>query len=314
MKNIEIKNYWSSLFLALFVWSMGHFGFAQQNAQYTQYMYNTSVFNPAYTGSRGYLNATLGHRSQWVGIDGAPETQFLTLDYFNDIKNLGLGLNIVNDQLGPAKESSIAANFSYRIRLSRSSSLAFGINASANFLDVDFSKLNPEYQLQLDASALEGVNNLFSPNVGAGIFVFSDRSYFGVSVPALLEVRHYKENGRVASAAKEKPHFYGIAGTVLDWGTTKFKPTLLVKAAQGAPLAVDLSANFLFNETFSLGAAYRWDAAISGLAGFQITNNFLIGYAYDHSFHELRGSGSHEVFIRFDFLRNQSGIRKSRFF
>jgi len=314
MKSIEIKGFWSSLFVALIVWSMGHVTNAQQNAQYTQYMYNPSVINPAYTGSRGHLSAVLGHRSQWVGINGAPETQFITLDHFIERSNLGLGLNVVKDQLGPAKESSIAANFSYRIRLSRKTSMAFGINASANFLDVDFSKLNPEHQLQLDASALEGVNNLFSPNVGVGLFVFSDRSYFGVSIPALLEVRHYKENGRVASAAKEKPHFYGMAGTVMDWGATKFKPTLLVKAAQGAPLAVDLSANFLFNETFSLGAAYRWDAAISGLAGFQIARNVLIGYAYDHSLHGLRGNGSHEIFIRWDFLRNFSGIRKSRFF
>lgn len=294
--------------------TLGYWANAQQNSQYTQYMYNTSVINPAYTGSRGYLSATLGHRSQWVGLKGAPETQSLTFDYYRESSKLGLGLNVVNDQLGPSKETGLAVNVSYRIRVSDNASLAFGINGSANFLDVDLTKLNPEHRLELDPSALENIDNLFSPNIGAGVYLFTDKTYFGLSVPALLEVKHYKENGRVASAAKEKPHFYGIAGTVMKWGQTKFKPTLLVKAAQGAPLSVDLSANFLFNESFILGAAYRWDGAISGLAGFQITPNILIGYAYDHGLHDFRKNGSHEVMLRFDLSGSFSGIRNSRFF
>ena len=270
------------------------FANAQQDAQYTQYMYNTISVNPAYAGTRGALNVVGLYRSQWVGLDGAPETKTLSI-HSPFGKKVGLGLSIVNDEIGPSSETYIDIDFSYTLNVGVTSKLALGIKAGANLLSVDYNKLAGDD----DVIFQDNIDNRFMPNVGIGAYLYDDNYYLGLSSPDLLETEHYDDDEVAESyLAKERLHAYLMGGYVFDLDyNLKFKPAFLVKAVDGAPLQVDISANFLFNEKFTIGAAYRWSAAVSGLAGFQISDQLMIGYAYDQETTELRryNSGSHEM-------------------
>lgn len=292
-------------------WSLSVFG--QQEPQYTQYMYNTVTVNPGYAGTRGVTSLFGLHRSQWVGLDGAPRTTQFSIHSPVSYKGHGLGLSVINDEIGPSRDTYINASFSYLLQLSDRTRLNLGLMAGGSFLEVDYNKLNLENNQDPD---LSGKLNKFSPNVGVGAYLHSDTWYVGLSVPALLETRFYDDVEQ--SVAREKMHFYLIGGYVFDLGpSVKFKPATLVKAVNGAPLSVDLSANFLFNENITLGAAYRWDAAVSALAGFNITKSLFVGYSYDW---DTRGmgnynSGSHEIFLRFEFISSsRNRLHSPRFF
>jgi len=288
--------------------------FGQQDAQYTQYMYNTVSVNPAYAGSRGHISIAALHRSQWVGLDGAPKTQTFNIHSPIGYRGVGLGLSIVNDKIGPTAETNFDIDFSYTLYTSTEGRLSFGIKASANLLDVRFSELN---QYTTDPTLQQDIQNRLSPNIGAGIYYHTEHFYAGLSVPRFLETSHFDESS--LSTAREQMNYYFITGYVWDLNPfLKFKPTLLTKIVQGAPLQVDLSANFMLSEKFILGAAYRWDAALSGMAGFQLSNKFLIGIAYDKETTELGSArfndGSFEVILRYDFISTKGKVKSPRFF
>jgi type IX secretion system PorP/SprF family membrane protein len=290
---------------------------AQQDAQYTQYMYNTIVVNPAYAGSRQTMSVFALHRTQWVGLDGAPVTNSISINTpFNDSK-VGLGLSFVNDQIGPSVENNIAVDFSYTIPLSYKYKMSFGLKGSANLLDVDFTKLdyypgNPIFENNID--------NKFSPNIGVGFYLHSDNSYIGLSAPNLLETKHFDGSATASSAshvATEKINYYLIAGYVFDLNPNlKLKPSLITKYVEGAPLQVDVSANFMMNEKFVAGVAYRWSAAMSAMVGFQASQSWFIGYSYDFDTTQLAqyNSGSHEIFLRFELFNTYDKITSPRFF
>jgi len=287
-------------------------GFAQQDAQYTQYMYNTININPAYAGSRGAMSIFGLYRTQWVGLDGAPETSSFSLNTPINNSNLGLGVSLVNDKIGPTNENTFSADLSYTIPTSETFKLSFGIKGTANLFNLDINKLNPEYQ---GDPQFQDLNNKFSPNIGAGVYWHSDKAYIGLSVPNFIETNRYSDNDY--AIFKDRINYYLIAGYVFDLDAyIKFKPAVLTKMVEGAPLQVDLSANFLFNEKFSVGVAYRWSAALSAMAGFQVSDGLFIGYAYDRETTRLNNynSGSHEIFLRFEFLNNYSRITSPRFF
>ncbi|MGS2737709.1 PorP/SprF family type IX secretion system membrane protein [Sinomicrobium sp. M5D2P17] len=287
--------------------------YGQQESQYTQYMYNTMSVNPAYAGTRGVMSIFGLYRSQWVGLDGAPKTAQLSVHSPISRQGHGLGLSVINDEIGPSRDTYVNASFSYKLQLDPFTWLNLGIMAGGSFLEVNYDKLNVH---DPDDPSLSGRLSRFSPNIGAGAYLHSDHWYVGLSVPALLETRFYDDIQQ--SMAKEKMHFYLIGGYVFDLDHNwKFKPAALIKAVSGAPLAVDVSANVLYNESFTVGAAYRWDAGLSGLAGFQVNDNLMIGYAYDFDTSRLGNynSGTHEVFIRFEFVSSgRSRMRSPRFF
>lgn len=287
--------------------------YSQQDSQFTQYMYNTVNINPAYAGSRGVLSIFGLHRNQWVGLDGAPVTNTLSLNSPINGSKVGLGLSFINDRIGPSDENSISADISYSINTSERYKLSFGLKATANLLNVDFTKLNRFSTV--DALGYTNIDSRFSPNIGAGIYYHSDKSYIGLSVPNFLETQHF--DGESESVASEKMHYYLIGGHVFDISEgIKFKPAVLSKLIQGAPLQVDLSANFLFNDKFTIGAAYRWDAAFSGMLGFQVSDSWMIGYAYDMEVTKLTNfnSGSHEIFLRYELFKNYDKVISPRFF
>ena len=296
----------------------GFGAFAQQDAQYTQYMYNTININPAYAGSRGCLSIFGLHRTQWVGLDGAPVTNTVSVNTPIDGTNIGLGLSFINDRIGPSDENNVAGDFSYTIPTSENYKLSFGAKVSLNFLNVDFNKVNP-YD-KSDSRLVNNVDNKFSPNIGAGLYLHSDNTYVGVSVPNILETRHFDRSSLTSStnfSAKERMNLYVIAGHVFDLNEDiKFKPAALAKVVTGAPLQVDVTANFMFNEKFVVGLAYRWSAALSALVGFQATDSWYIGYGYDLETTKLAGynSGSHEIFLRYELFNKYDKIVSPRFF
>lgn len=286
---------------------------AQQDSQYTNYMYNTINVNPAYAGSRGVMSIFGLHRTQWVGLEGAPVTNTFSLNTPINNSNLGLGLSFVNDRIGPSDENAISADISYTIQTSEIYKLSFGIKGTANLLNVDYTKLD-RYDLT-DPQFQNNIDNRFSPNIGAGIYFHSDKLYAGLSVPNFLETEHFDDN--VSATAKERMHYYLIGGYVFDLSPTiKFKPAFLSKMVSGSPLQLDLTANFMFNEKFVIGAAWRWDAALSGLVGFQVSEGWFIGYGYDAETTKLANynSGSHEIFLRYEFKGKSEKVVSPRFF
>ncbi|MBJ2122883.1 type IX secretion system membrane protein PorP/SprF [Flavobacterium sp. IB48] len=287
---------------------------AQQDAQYTQYMYNTIEVNPAYAGSRGALSIFGLYRTQWVGLDGAPETSTFSVNTPLKNSDLGLGVSLVNDKIGPTVENTLSADLSYTIPTSDTWNLSFGIKGTANLFNIDINKLSYEDQ---DDPQFQNLKNKFSPNVGAGLYFHSDRAYVGLSVPNFIETNRYDSDD--VAIFKEKINYYLIAGYVFNLDRLeyiKFKPALMTKMVEGAPLQVDVSGNFMFNDKFVLGLAYRWSASVSAMAGFQVSKGMYIGYGYDHETTQLRkyNSGSHEIFLRFEFFNNYNKMISPRFF
>ena len=291
----------------------------QQDAQYTQYMYNTMSINPAYTGTRQAMSIVALYRSQWVGLDGAPETQ--TFNIHSPVgERVGLGLSLVHDDIGPTSELYIDIDYSYRLKLDEKRRLSFGLKAGGHFLNVNFAKLN---QYVPELMTVDNIENRFSPNFGLGAYYYSPRSYLGISVPNLLETKHfYNESQSEISnnyIAKENVTYYLIGGYIFELSPLwKFKPTTLVKVVSGSPIQWDISGNLMFNDQFILGAAFRWSAAFSGMFGVQLSDNMLIGLAYDREITELGNTsfnnGSVEFIFRYDFIDKVSKVIAPRFF
>ena len=288
---------------------------AQQDAQYTQYMYNTLSVNPGYAGSRGHLSLTGLYRNQWLGLDGAPKTVTFNAHTPIGYRGAGLGLSIVNDAIGPTDETAIDLDFSYTLKLAKERKLSFGLKGSVHLLNVRFSELNQEVP---DGLLEDNIDNKLSPNIGAGVYYHTNRFYLGLSVPRFLETNHFDSSS--LSTAAERMHFYLITGYVFDLNhTLKMKPAILTKAVSGAPLQVDGSLNFLFNDRFVLGGAYRWDAAWSAMTGFYFNQGTFLGLAYDKETTDLGNAafndGSFEIIFRFDLISNRkTGIKSPRFF
>ena len=278
---------------------------AQQDAMYTHYMYNTLSVNPAYAGSRGALSITGLHRSQWIGFEGSPITQTLTVHTPVLTKNIGLGMSLINDKIGPTNTTSLYFDFSYRINLKDKSHLAFGLKGGMNLRSQGITNLDAVDSN--DPDLISDTRSQFLPNFGFGMYYFTDKFYVGVSIPKLLE-NNFVTNSTVGTInlGSEERHYYLIAGTVFDINEgIKFKPTSFVKITNGAPVEGDITASFIFNDKFCLGAMFRTGDAVGLLAGINISEQFSIGYSFDWSYTNSTAQynfGSHEVMLRYDFV------------
>jgi type IX secretion system PorP/SprF family membrane protein len=288
------------------------FGFSQQESQFSQYMYNTTLINPAYAGSRDMLSIFGQYRTQWIGLNGAPETTAFSVHSPINFSNVGLGFSVINENIGPTNDATFSADFSYTIPTSERFKLAFGLKASVSLFSLDTGLLNI---LEPEDPTLQNIAAKGEPNLGMGIYWYSDEAYFGISLPIFFERTRYNDND--FAVYEEKLTYYLMGGYVFDlqkdW---QFKPAFLVKNTYGAPLQLDISANFQGFEKITLGAAWRNSGAFSALAGFQISQSLFLGYAYDAETTELArfNSGSHEFFIRFEITPTLKKIVSPRFF
>lgn len=276
--------------------------YAQNESQYTQYRFNTMKFNPAFTGNRRKITSIfLRYRNQWVGMTGAPRTLDAALQFsLGNKRPIGLGLEFVNDKIGPANANEVVADFSYTIPLEKGYKFAFGVKGGVKLLNVDPDKLNPYDYNGLNLSR----SNHTEPIVGTGLYIYNETWYFGVSSPNLIKTKHYDDYE--VSKANRDIIIYITGGYEIKVNQNiTLAPLFLVKGAFGAPVAVDLSVNTTFYNKLILGLDYRWDAAISVMGAFQIRNDLMIGYAYDYTMSEIRryNKGSHEIFLRFDLFQ-----------
>ncbi len=304
MKNLNIYHKIAAIIGLTFLMSVQ--SFAQQDPQFTQYMYNMSVINPAYaTADEAILNLGGLYRTQWVGLEGAPKTgTFFAHTPINE--KIEVGISFVNDNIGDiVQENNIYADFAYVLPVGIESKLSLGLKAGFTLFDVNFDGFNLQsgnVSNGLDVAFNENVNKTF-PNLGIGAFFFTDKYYIGLSAPNMLSSKHLETENGVKATGIENVHYFLTGGYVFDINRDlKFKPAFMAKSVKGAPLALDITANVLINEKFEAGLGYRLDDAISGLVGFRISPELKIGYAYDFTTNNLGSynSGSHEIFILFD--------------
>jgi len=287
---------------------------AQQDPQYTQYMYNMNIINPAYTGSTEGLAVGALYRSQWVGLDGGPET--FTFNIHSPVgKRVGLGLSIIADQIGPVKETNAYVDFSYTIPVGTVTKLAFGVKGGFTFHDIGIGESQITLIDQGDPFFASAINET-TPNIGAGVYFYKPSKYYiSVSIPNILNGVHLDANG--TKIGSESEHFFAAAGYVFDLSENfKLKPHALVKYAFDAPVSYDINANvFMFN-VVEVGVGYRLEDSFSGMVNFQVANNLRIGYAYDaiQSDLDIVTSSSHEIFINFDLNFSTKVSRSPRYF
>lgn len=306
-----------SSFLLLLLSLVSILGYSQQDPQYTQYMYNMNIVNPAYAGSRGTLSINLLGRWQWTGIDGAPKT-YTGAVHAPIAKNLGAGFSVILDELGPVKEQNVYADLSYTITTSEEGRLAFGLKGGVTFFDVGLlSETNlPQTVPGIDALFSDDLNERF-PNFGAGVYYYTDKFYVGLSAPNLLETKHLEKGNGTFTKASEKMHYFGTLGYVFRLNQNlKFKPSVMVKAVQGSPLSIDGNANFLFNERLELGVGYRFGDSVTGLINFGVTRDLRIGFGYDYTTTNLgqHNDGTYEVFVLWDIDFSKKNLKSPRFF
>lgn len=293
------------------VWSAS----AQQDPMFTQYMHNPVSINPAYAGSRGTLNFVAMDRLQWVGIEGAPKTLTLSMNSPLNGYNVGIGLSIIHDEIGPTKQTGIYADYSYHLKMSSAVRLSFGIKGGVNYYDVDPTSLrgaqNDSYV------SLYGVRKLLLPNFGVGSYLYSDRFYLGFSVPKVLQNSLTDDKNTTLTADKEQRHFFLTGGIVLDISDNiKFKPSATLRLVSGAPASAELSGAVLLQDRLWLGGMYRFGDSVGGLIKFDISKQLSIGYSYDLTQSGLRpyNLGTHEIYVSYDIAFKNSKILSPRYF
>ncbi|WP_053991120.1 type IX secretion system membrane protein PorP/SprF [Mangrovimonas sp. TPBH4] len=303
--------------ISILMFLLGLTAQSQQDPQYTQYMFNMSVINPAYaTDDPNTINLGGFYRAQWVGSEGGPTTG--TFFAHTPIANrLEGGISVVHDQIGDVvKETNAYIDVAYVIPVSEYTKLSFGIKAGATFFSTNFNGFVYSDPLP-DPAFASNLSEIF-PNIGAGAFYFGEKFYVGLSVPNILKSEHLKNDSGIVTSGAEEIHFFLTGGYVFQLNDNlKLKPAFMTKAVSGAPMSLDLTTNVLINELVEFGVGYRFDDSVSGLINFRITKSLRFGYAYDYTLSNLGrfNSGSHEVMLLFDISKFGVGYDKSpRFF
>ncbi len=287
---------------------------AQQDPHYTQYMYNMNVMNPAYAGSKENLSFGLLNRRQWVGIQDAPTTYSLS-GSMPVGKNVGVGLSIINDKIGPVEETNVYADISYTLNIGEESHLAFGIKGGITLHQIDFETIYPTLPNPNDGVFARSNPSSSKMNIGSGLFYYTDKYYIALSIPNILRSKYLDWSGK--EYGTEVAHYFLTGGYVFDINPSlKFKPFAMIKSSLTITPSVDLNANFLFNEKFELGASYRIQDSFGLMANYAVTPDIRIGFAYDHIISDLKvtTSASHEVILLFDLNFPKRVSRSSRYF
>ncbi|MDI1316782.1 type IX secretion system membrane protein PorP/SprF [Flavobacterium sp.] len=288
---------------------------AQQDPHYTQYMYNMSVMNPAYAGSKESLSGGLLYRKQWIEIEDAPTTG--TFFIHSPVgRNVGLGLSVISDKIGPVEETNVYGDFSYTLNLGGEHKLAFGLKGGLTMHKIDFNYIftTLPQQSPLDPFSAGNPNSTFL-NIGSGMFYYTNKYYVALSVPNMLKSKYLDFSGR--QYGTEVIHYFLTGGYVFDLNPNlKFKPSTMIKSSVGAPTSIDVSANFMFYDKLELGATYRREDSFGAMVNFAITPGLRVGYAYDHVISDLKTvtPASHEVILLFDINFPKKVSRSPRYF
>ena len=287
---------------------------AQQDPHYTQYMYNMNVINPAYAGSKENLSIGMLYRKQWVEIEDAPTTATFS-GHAPVGKNVGLGLSVISDKIGPVEENNIYGDFSYTLQLGGEHKLAFGLKAGLTLHQVGlFTDINHTLPDQNDPAFAENTSNSYF-NLGSGLFYYTNKYYLALSVPNMMKSKHLDFNGR--EFGSEVSNYFITGGYVFDVSENiKFKPFFMMKSAFNAPTSLDLSTNFLFNQKFEAGITYRLEDSFGAMINYAISPNVKLGYAYDHIVSDLNVTtpSSHEIVLLFDLNFPRKVSSSPRFF
>lgn len=291
---------------------LGLSGWAQQEAQITQYMDNMLYYNPAYAGSREALSISGLHRQQWAGISGAPVTQ--TLSFHSPLKNesLGLGFSLLNDRVGPLNQTWLNVDFSYTIRFkNHNGKLSFGAKGGVNLVNADLAGLFT-HDIN-DPNLQQNYQNEIAPTIGAGIYYHSEQWFAGVGVPRILEQRPAAGD----LIFDDRRHYYVMVGGYFNVNRMlKIRPSAMYKMTSGAPFALDGSLAFIFYDKLWLGGNYRLLESAGGFAQYQFSPQLKIGYAFDIATTSLmrHNFGTHEILLTYDFLFNKKSIATPRYF
>ena len=288
---------------------------AQQDPHYSQYMYNMSVINPAYAGSKESLSGGLLYRAQWVGVEGTPRTS--TFFIHKPVgRNVGMGFSAISDKIGPVEENNIYGDFSYTLNLGGEHRLAFGLKAGATIHKIDFATIYPTLPNPSTSDPFYATNpNSTFLNIGSGLFYYTNKYYVAFSVPNMLKSKYLDYDGR--QYGTEVIHYFLTGGYVFDLNpNVKFKPFTMIKSSLNAPTSVDVSTNFMLYDKLELGATYRLQDSFGAMVNFAVTPSLRIGYAYDHIISDLNvvTPASHEVMLLFDLNFPKKVSRSPRYF
>lgn len=288
---------------------------AQQEGMFSQYMYNPSAVNPGYTGSADYSMLYFQYRDHWSGASlGAPRSF-----YFNyqrpGLNKLSFGAHLMQESVGTLEQMAVGIDISYKLRLSEKGTLSLGLRPMFDHLDVDFSGLNV-FNPQ-DPWFNVNINRRLTPNLGVGMFYYTDKTYIGLSSSGLLQSKHFADDNPTNYLATYRSHYYLMAGTVLRLSDdVLLRPSFLLRYVDGVPLHADLSMTARIVDRFEAGVSYRVSGDISGLISFRVKPNVLFGYSYDTQLGDISDyvGASNEFFIRYEFLSLKKSIIKPRFF
>jgi len=287
-------------------------GKAQQDPMYSHYMFNTLAVNPGYAGSRDAMTVTAIARQQWLSIEGAPTTQTLTL-HTPVATNLGLGVSIINDKAGALGQTLAFVDLAYHLPVGDKAKLSLGIKGGVNIIQAGLADLDLGDNIA-DPAFNQNIESGILPNVGAGLYYYRERFYAGVSVPKFLENDYNSE----VSTSTENRHLFFITGAVFKLNESlKLKPTAFVKAVEGAPVQFDVTASLMMRDKFSVGAMYRSFGDVGMLLGYQFTDQFRAGYAFDYPLTSINNyhGWSHEIMLSYDFVfKGKEKIRSPRYF
>lgn len=294
---------------------MGNCLMAQQEIQNSFYMFNSSVLNPAYAGSRDALSMVVDYRNQWTGWTGAPQTANFIAHTPLVRESIGVGLNVVSDKIGPTDKNSIFADFAYRIKLnSKNDRLCFGLRSGVDLIRNNFSNL--KINDATDPLSSNNVNfNTNAFNVGAGIYYYGKRHFLGITAPKIIPTQ--LSTDALFAASKQVLHYYFIGGYVWKLNSLwDLKPGFCVKYTQNAPISVDGNISVLFNDKIWFGIMYRHGSAGGANVVYNVTKQLRIGYAYDYTISKMSSysPSTHEVIIGFDLIPHRKALKSPRYF
>ncbi|MFA8450502.1 MAG: type IX secretion system membrane protein PorP/SprF [Bacteroidales bacterium] len=289
---------------------------AQQDPMYTQYMFNAMSINPGYAGLKGYPQLSYLSRYQWLGVKGAPKTQYLSYDYRVPRKNVGLGLNMVHYSFGPTFNTHMFVNYAYHLQLDKSSYLSMGIRAGLSWYKFNLASVN--IIKGGDPYFSQDFQNNWVPNFGLGLYYYTSKYYLGISSPALLENKFKLNGDKETNIGKENRHYFFIAGYIIEITPDLiFKPSTLIRYVNKTPVSMDISALFLIRDRFWCGPVWRINKAVGFQSMFRFDPQWTLGYAFDYTMNELAGKqiGTHEIMLTYNFNKNTLyNIKSPRYF